>query len=196
MKLVAFLVEGFDLADAMQVIVEHRVQFAQFPLAGSESRAHVFGKHLQRDGYQRDRDQAEQGQAPVQTEQHEADPHQGQHIDEYIRDGVGDHLLEQVGIIHHSRHQLPGLRVLVKPQGQPLQMIVQKFPHVGDHAPTGDVRLITAHVLKPTPHDIDQEHRNGHPDDEILGLTGGICIRHGADQYFDDPGDDQLGADQ
>ena len=103
--------------------------------------------HRQHD--QRDRDQAQQHQLPVHGEQHRADADQRQHVDHHVGDGVGDQLLEQVRVVDHARHQLPGLLVLVEAQREALQVLVDVLAHVGHHAPPGDVRQVAAHELQP-----------------------------------------------
>ena len=130
--------EGFDLADAGQVVVEDGVQIAELLLAVAEGGAHESGIEAQRENDQRDGDRAEQGQLPVQAEQHGGDADQGDQVDHHVGDGMGDELLEQVGVVDHVGHQRAGLLVLVEAQGEALHVVVDVLAHVGDHAPTGE----------------------------------------------------------
>ncbi len=58
-----FTGEGFDLADAGEIIVQEGIQVAQLLLAVAEGRADIFGVDPQGEDHQRDGDEAEAGSA-------------------------------------------------------------------------------------------------------------------------------------
>jgi len=63
--------------------------------------------------------------------------------------------LKQVGIVDHTGHQLAGLLVFVITQRQALQMLVNKFARVRNHAPAGQVSGVRADELHHSPGDKD-----------------------------------------
>ncbi len=137
-----------------------------------------------------------QGQLPVQAEQNDGDTHQGDHIDDHIRDGMGDELFEQVGVVDHVGHELADLLILVEAQGEPLHVVVDVLAHVGDHAPTGYVSHVGADESQPGAGEIGSQDDDRERGNVIHVGEGGARIGDAGDQQFDDPGDEQLDADQ
>ena len=92
-------------------------EVAELLLPVPKSRADVFGVHPQGRNHQRDGNQAEERQLPVQGEQDRRHRDKRHRIDHHVRQGMRDKLLEQVGVIDHVGHQLPHLLVFIKAQG-------------------------------------------------------------------------------
>ena len=117
-----------------------------------------------------------QGQLPIQIEQHGGHPDQGDQVDNHIRDGMGDELFEQVGIVDHVRHQVADLLVLIETQGKALHMFVDVFAHIRHHAPAGHVRQVRAHEGQPGPHDVGPQHDQSQRGDVVIIRQGGARV--------------------
>ena len=106
---------------------------------------------------------AEQGQLPVQAEQHGGHADQGDGVDHHIGDGMRDELLEQVGVVDHVGHQLSDLLVLIEAQGQALHVVVDVLAHIRHHTPARHMCHIGAQELQAGARDEDRQHDEGQP---------------------------------
>ena len=147
--------ERLDFPNAGQIVLQNGVELTQLSLALSKGRTHILGEAAHGDDDEGNGNQGEQCQLGVHQQQHRADPYQSQDVYQHVGHCVGDQLFQQIRVIDHARHQLAGLFVLVVVQRQPLQMPVNRYPHIGDDAPASHMGHVAAQKLKPGPGCID-----------------------------------------
>ncbi len=174
--------EGFDLADAGEIVVQEGVQVAQHLLTVAEGRADISGVNPQRQEYQRDGDEAEEGEFPVQAKQDDGNADQGDQVDDHVGDGVGDELLEQVGVVDHVGHEVADLLILVEAQGETLHVVVNIFAHIGDHAPAGHMGHIGADEGQAGADEIGSQDDDRQEGDVVKVGQGGARVGDAGDQ--------------
>jgi len=188
--------EGLDLADPRQVVVEGGVQFPQCDLALAERGPHVAGKPAHREHDERDGDHREERELPAHAHEDSCDAGEHEHVDEHVGDGVGDELLQEVGVVDHPRHELARLLVLVEAERQALEVAVHVVAHVGDHVPASDVGSVGARELHQGAQDVHGEGEEGEPRHEGERLRTRPRIRDRGDHRPHDPRGNELDPDQ
>ena len=83
--------------------------------------------------HQRHRDQADQGQLPVQAEQHRVRTRQHGRRQEQVLGGVVHRVGDPAHVVGHAGHQLPGLAVVEEAERELLDVVEQVPAHVSLH---------------------------------------------------------------
>ncbi len=186
---VIFTCKRLDLTDAGEIIVQRGIQVPQLLLPVTEGGTNISGIYAQGNDHQGNGNDAQQGQLPVDVNQHRRHRDKRDDVDDHIRQGMGNQLLEQVRIVDHVGHELPHLLVLIISQGQPLHMLINVLAHIRHHAPAGHMRHVGAQELQQSPGNVDCQGNDRQLIDQLhrIGRKIGLCNR--PDQSFYDPWD-------
>ncbi len=188
--------KGLDLADPGEVVVQRGVEIAQLLLARSKCGPHVLGKAPHGENDQGNGNHAQQRQAPVHAQEHQAYADEHEQVHHHVRYRVRDQPLDQVRVVDGARHQLAGLFVLVEAERQALQVLVDIGANVGDDVPTCHVGHVAPDEAQTPTHDVYCQRQQGQPRDLVHGLGTRFRIGYGGNHVPDNPWSKQLQAHQ
>jgi len=111
---IGLAIETHRLPDACQHVLQEGVQFGR-PLSNHAIVAmNAFGEQRGSHHQERNRHKRQQGQFPIEHEQHDHDPDQRQSGCNDFFEPVDEDALHVLGIIQHPRHDLARRTILVK----------------------------------------------------------------------------------
>ena len=142
--------ERLDDPHAGDVLGERRGDEAE-PLAHRRGRraSSSVRKKNRRDAHHRDHRQRGEREPPVEDEEQDRGADQRQRVLDEARDAVGDELVERLDVVRQPADDHAGPIPLVEAEREPLEVVEELRPQVGEHPladPARQVRLRVAHA--------------------------------------------------
>ena len=135
-------------------------------------------------------------QPDVHGKQNCGNTNEGDAVHNDVWQCVGDHALKQVCVVDDSRHQLPGLLILIETKRKLLDMFVNQAAGIRNDTPSSFVGGVGANKLHPCPGNKNNQGDDGYAGNKIESI---LVERLGCElfnQQTDDPGYQKLRADQ
>ena len=177
--------EGLDLVDAGEVVLELAVEFAHFLLGNPEEGADFFGKDDAGKEDQGNRRAGDQGQLPVDGQQHDQHAGEGHQVGDGFRNHVGVEQFKVPGVVDNPAHQVAGLLVVEIAQVHVLQLVIGAGPQVAHQVPGRLMGQVVAQEAEEDPQQVQGHQRRGHQADGVQVRLGQALFhqsRHGGKQ--------------
>ena len=149
---------------------------------------HPLGKLGSPDHQQRDRQQGQQGQLPIEPEKHRHDPNQGEAGRNSLLQPVDENPLHMFGVVQDPRHDFAGGTIFEEADREPLQG--RKHLHVQIVHDLLFQRIVhpDAHRTAQIAEQIGRHQPAEHPRQQL----GAMGLNHLVDQHLDEPRGNQF----
>ena len=181
------VVKDLDDLLALDHLLNVAIEAAQGRLLLLEADAAAAAHAFDHQEHQTQEHEGDEGQGPVQVNQHEHGAHKGNEVGHHAGEAVADHIGHGVHVVGEAAHQVAGLVGVEIPQGQGLEPVEQILPQ-GGHGPLGDAdHQAGIGIGAPGGGQEHAAHGHQHPE-QTLEVPGHNVVQGGLEEIAADHG--------